>query len=320
VKSSASCDDGYIDCDHLLQKNRKPRGAEKDVERRESVPLVSKSTSECVENSVEVIDDGEAPMTYRGLSRSCSVGSQLSAAASSMVHEESFNDLSSDTNNDYLPMSQIAAATKYDSSRTVSAAAERGSVEKLPATVPFPHDDDDDDAPASSVSESIRLLSSRLSQSATVSPSMMSASFRNTRDDDGYLLFRPTSVTSTVGDQDSGGSLERLGPPPEIPTPAADYIIPLLPPKQHTSGGLRANSMMSSTRPRIIDRRRGSADSWAAPPGTSGPAVPPRENRDLALAGISTRPANEQRASRKPNLTVDAVASANISYTGELLS
>ena len=63
-------------------------------------------------------------------------------------------------------------------------------------------------------------------------------------------------------------------------------------------------------------RGRGSVES-------SGPAVPVRENRGSNLAGISTpsvaissRPAAQRLASRKPNLTVDAVASANTVNSG----
>jgi len=311
-----ACDDGYIDCGPLVALKQNPPDSRKNIGRRESAPLLSKTSVACVPNSVEDLTDGASPGIYQCMSFSGSVGSQLSAAGSSMAHEESFNDLSMEigsSHGEYLPMSRITIPKDDSSASTQSAKC--GSVETCPLLGTFPRDN----VAPSSVSESINLSSLRATQSATVAPSLTSASCRNSRDEDGYLLFQPTVLASAGGDQNSGGSLERLGPPPEIPTSSADYIIPRLPPKQHKTAGLRANSLLLSSRPPIIDRRRGSADNWAAASGGSGPAVPSRENRDPTLAGFSTRPTAERRASRKPNLTVDALASANIACTGEFV-
>jgi len=318
VKSSASCDDGYIDCGPLLA-NRRPPEARPSTTRRESAPLLTKSNSACVQNSDEDLADVVPPTMYRCLSRSCSIGSQLSAAASSTIHEESFNDLTleaASSHGEYLPMSRLTGRKDDDPvpvSSIAQSAKRSGSKKSPPMTGPFPRNS------VAAGAESVNLSSLRTPQSTAIA----SASYRNARDEEGYLLFHPTVGTSSADDRNFEGSLERLGPPPEVPTTtSADYIIPMLPPKQNT----RANSMLSNSRPRIVDRRRGSSDNWGTVSGTMGPAVPSRENRDLTLssistgsAGISARPASERRASRKPNLTVDAVASANTAYSGELL-
>lgn len=313
VQSPVACDDGYIDCRLLgVSRRSSPDVGKKTAERRESEPLLGKSTMPCMENSEEDLTDGAAVTMYRCLSRSCSVGSQLSAAASSTLHEESINDLTleaSSPNNEYLPMSRITVPE--DDAPMAASAAEHGSSEKSPLLGTFCRGE----VAEVSVSKSLSPSSSRATNPAAVPPSV---SYRNTKDEDGYLLFHPTTVSSASNDQGSGGSLERLGPPPEIPTSAAtaDYIVPVLPPKTRTSAGLRTHSLLLNNRPRLADRR-GSADAWCA---TSSPA---RENPDMTLASISTassgishRPASERRASRKPNLTVDAAASADV---GELL-
>jgi len=197
------------------------------------------------------------------------------------------------------------------SSVSRQSAADRGTSENSPLlSAPTP----------ASVSHQSLGLTSRASDSAMVVPSSGSARYHSGRDESGYLLFRPTGFAAT-GD---GGSLERLGPPPEIPTSAADYIMPALPPKQRPKSGQRANSLLLSGRPQIPARRRGSADSWGAAPTSLGPAVPPRENRDSSgisapSAGIPVRSATERRRPRKPTLTVDAIASANSICTGEQL-
>ena len=252
-------------------------------------------------------DGGAVTVMYRCLSRSFSVGSQLSAAAASTIHEESCSDLTVDANNsrsDYLPMSRISVVREDSNGPVVGPPP---AAQGISETSPLLSARSDVSPKPGSVSQS-SALSSRASDSAMVVPSSMSASYRNARDESGYLLFRPSD----------GGSLERLGPPPQIPTSAADYIIPRLPPKQHVSSGQRANSLLLGCRPHVAARRRGSADSWGV--ASSGPAVPPRENRDSASAGISSRPTPERRGPRKPNLTVDAVASANSVYTGERLT
>jgi len=302
----------------MASSHRKPADSGKSTERRESAPLLSKSATTCVESSVEDLTDGVPPVMYRCLSRSCSIGSQLSAAASSTIHEESINDLTLEAGNshgEYLPMSRLSIP-KDDSSVAVPATTPSVKCvgnEKSPL-IAFSHSD----AAANYVSPSSARFSGSITHPATVPPPPVNAR----DDDDGYLHFRSIPATSSSDDQNSGGSLERLGPPPAIPTSATDYIMPLLPPKQHTSSGLRAQSLLLSSKPSIVDRRRGSADSRGV---VSGSAVPLRENRDLSSvgsstvsAGFSARHATERRASRKPNLTVDAVASANVVYTGEL--
>ena len=310
MKSSASCDDGYIDCGPLLS-NRRPADARPSTARRESAPLLTKSTSACVQNSDDDLADVVPPTMYRCLSRSCSIGSQLSAAAST-IHEESFSDLTleaANSHSEYLPMSRLTV--RDDNPTPVSSAtqsAKRGGSKKSPPIF-VPRKD------VAAGSESVSLSSFRTTQPTAVP----SASYRSARDDQGYLLFQPTGIVSPADDQNLGGSLERLGPPPEVPTTSsADYITPQLPPKQHTTSGMRTHSLLLNSKPQIVGRRRGSADSWGAVSGTTGPAVPLRENRDSTLSSISARPATERRGSRKPNLTVDAVASANIAYSGEL--
>ena len=287
------------------------------TERRESAPLLAKPAAACVnENSVEDLTNTVPPSMYGCLSRSCSIGSQLSAAAST-IHEESFHDLSLDgagsNHGEYLPMSRLRASKDETSETTKCSASEETPL--IGATSRR------DDATANYIFPSSALLAD-----STVPPPSASAGYRDSRDDDdGYLHFRSIPATPSSDEQNSGGSLERLGPPPEIPTSAAaDYIVPLLPPKQHASSELRANSLLLSGRPRIVERRRGSADSRGAASASSWPAVPSRENRDLSSIGISAvsvcfsvRPAVERRVPHKPNLTVDAVASANFVYTGE---
>ena len=322
---STACDDGYIDCGALSSSSRKPSQSA----RHESVPLLSKSSSVGEDTSVEDLSDGTVPSAmYRCLSRSFSVGSQLSAAAASTIHEESFSDLNLDetgnARNEYLPMSRISSAIKDEGSGTAAAAVSRqsaahGSSEKSPL---LSIRGDVDQKPICAASQSLHLSSGPACDYAAIVPSSVTASYRSPRDESGYLLFRPTNMAPAA----DGGSLERLGPPPEIPTSAAaDYIIPTLPPKQHASSAQRVSSLLLSCRPpHIAARRRGSADSWGgATSASSGPAVPPRENRDSAsagistpLAGISSRPSTERRA-WKPNLTVNAIASANSVYTGE---
>jgi len=438
-KSSASCDDGYIDCRSLAtataanlgktsvesRKNATDRretvppqechhrktsteSGKNVVERRESEPLLSQSASGHTENAAEdLADHGVEDLTddhgvvvpagamYRCLSRSCSIGSQLSAAASSTLHEESFSDLTLDTagtspSADYLPMSRIGVPSKDDVSSDVgkdggSVVAPTGAKSKFaasddeklpliagtrlsrgdaaanyvlpsaaqfstnPATVRQPavsegyqnartaNDDATNDSPSIDSAHSaaagnyVLPSSGRLATNPTsVRPLPASAGYRSTRQhndvDDGYLQFRSIPATPPSDDDDdrnSLGSLERLGPPPEIPTlsAAADYIVPVLPPKPSTSSGLRANSLLLSSKPTVINRRRGSADSH--PSTAIGPLREnTRDSPSLAglsnpSAGLSARPASERRASRKPNLTVDAVASANIAYTGE---
>lgn len=321
-KSSASCDDGYIDCGPLATSTRKSCDSRPSTEKRESAPLLSKAGAACVENTVENLvedpADGLPPAMYHCLSRSCSIGSQLSAAASSTIHEESFHDLSPEPVNsypEYLPMCRLGVQ-KDDGCVpvpvTTAPSASRCSDEKSPLIGgAFSRGD----ASGNYVLPNSGPFSVHLD---SVPPP---SGHRNTANNDGYLAFRAIPVTSVGDDQNFGGSLERLGPPPEVPTNSPDCIIPLLPPKQHTSSGLRANSLLLSSKPRIIDRRRSSADSRGS---VSGPAVPLRENREsssasisTASAGFSARPATERRASRKPNLTVDAVASANFVYSGE---
>jgi len=331
------CDDGYIDCSALASSRRKPSQSE----RNETVPLMSKPSATCEDTSIEDLSDGAVATIYQCMSRSFSVGSQLSAAASSTIHEESLSDLTLDaaaSHNEYLPMSRISAAKDIRSVARDNVAGDNGSVAKddrcvakdngIAAAVsrhsasrggsetsPLLSAHRDVDPKPGSVSPRSGLSPSHASDSAMVVPSSMSAVYRNARDESGYLLFRPTGVTPTS----DGGSLERLGPPPEVPTSAADYIMPALPPKQRPSSGQRANSLLLSGRPHVAPRRRGSADSWGPASASSGPAVPPRENRDISTpaAGIPSRPASERRATRKPNLTVDAIASANNVYTGE---
>ena len=215
---------------------------------------------------------------------------------------------SAPTDSEELPL--VPGRTDVSSVSRQSAAA-RGTSENSPLlSAPTP----------ASVSHQSLGLTSRASDSAMVVPSSGSARYHSGRDESGYLLFRPTGFAAT-GD---GGSLERLGPPPEIPTSAADYIMPALPPKQRPKSGQRANSLLLSGRPQIPARRRGSADSWGAAPTSLGLAVPPRENRDspgisAPSAGIPVRSATERRRPRKPTLTVDAIASANSICTGEQL-
>ena len=313
AQPSASCDDGYIDCTALSSSSRKPS---QSATHREHAPLLSKSSTVSSDTSVEDLTDVAVPsMMYQCLSRSFSVGSQLSAAAStSIIHEESFSDdLTLDdardsSRNEYLPMSRISSAAKdkdYNNGVVRKSSACSNS-EKSPLL----SGRSDVDPKPSSVS---RGPPTPVCDYASVVPSSVSASYQSARDESGYLMFRPTTT--------DGGSLERLGPPPEVPTSAgADYVIPALPPKQHPPGQ-RANSLLLSGRPpHMMARRRGSADSWGAVPAGSGPAVPPRDlasaGINMPLASMSNRPTAERRA-RKPNLTVNAVASANSVNTGE---
>jgi len=312
-KSSVVCDDGYIDCGPLVSSRRKTS----DSEQHETSPLLPKSLSTSEHASVDDLTDGAAPMMYRCLSRSFSVSSQLSAAASSTIHEESCNNLHL-AENEYLPMSGTSTV-KTEGSIPASAVSSQ-LIQQPSATDKFlgrtlPSSDVSPKLAASSVSRRSS-LSSQDTDSATVVPSVMSASYRNARDESGYLLFQPTGVASTT----DGGSLERLGPPPEIPAvSASDYITPRLPPRQHAAGQ-RTHSLMLNSRPRAPPtRRRGSADGWSSTPGSLGPTVPPRDNRNSASSGVPVRPASERQASRKPNLTVDAVGSASRSLAGEFV-
>ena len=326
MKSLAACDDGYIDCGPLALSSRKSQNTPSNAERRrESVPLLSKSAARCGgRTSVEDLGGGAPPATmYRCWSRSGSIGSQLSAAASSTaIHKDSLTDLAvlgaCNPQNDYLPMSPVGAPKRSNSAVSAgtlaSQSSKQGNVKKSPADA-FSRGRVCPKSAENFVSQSSGNSTPSAVQSVSIVPSSMTASYRNVREEPGYLLFQPTGAVSTNDDQNSGDSLERLGPPPEIPTAAAvDYMVPL--PKQHTSGGMRANSMQLTSKPHIVPRRRGSVES-------SGPAVPLRENRGSTLAGISkpsvaisSRPAAQRLASRKPNLTVDAVASANTVNSG----
>ena len=265
-----------------------------EATRGEKSPLLSgRSDAGMVsEPSVDAATRGQKMLPLTGNSNATTVTQQHSTATDS---EES-------------PL--VPGRTDVSSVSRQSAAA-RGTSENSPLlSAPSP----------ASVSHQSLGLTSRASDSAMVVPSSGSARYHSGRDESGYLLFRPTGFAAT-GD---GGSLEQLGPPPEIPTSAADYIMPALPPKQRPKSGQRANSLLLSGRPQIPARRRGSADSWGAAPTSLGPAVPPRENRDSSCisapsAGIPVRSATERRRPRKPTLTVDAIASANSICPGEQL-
>lgn len=425
-QSSVSCDDGYVDCGPLAatvttanrgseipttesQKNSTdrpktlpPESHHRKIstesrnnniaERRESEPLLSKSASGHVENSMEdftshgvvedIADDYRvvvpAGTVYQCLSRSCSIGSQLSAAASSTIHEESFSDLTLETagtspHADYLPMSRVSLPSKDDvinkdgsfivaSSTTTKSTA--SNEEKLPlvAGTRFYHGDASSNyvSPslsrfsanpssikcASSSEEKLPLVAGAVPHSdatanyvlpsatrfssnpTTVRPLPMSAGCGNTRQrsdvDDGYLQFRSIPATPPSDDDDDCiGSLERLGPPPEVPMSSvaqSDYIVPVRPPKQNPSPGQRTNSQLLGGIPAtIVDRRRGSADSRLSGPLQENPHISPSlAGFSGASASLSKRPASERRAVRpKPNLTVDTVASANLVHMGE---
>jgi len=279
-----------------LLSGPEPNSASRQSEamRGEKSPLLSgRSDAGMVsEPSVDAATRGQKMLPLTGNSNATTVTQQHSTATDS---EES-------------PL--VPGHTDVSSVSRQSAAA-RGTSENSPLlSAPTP----------ASISHQSLGLTSRASDSAMVVPSSGSARYHSGRDESGYLLFRPTGFAAT-GD---GGSLEQLGPPPEIPTSAADYIMPALPPKQRPKSGQRANSLLLSGRPQIPARRRGSADSWGAAPTSLGPAVPPRENRDSSgisapSAGIPVRSATERRRPRKPTLTVDAIASANSICTGEQL-
>jgi len=126
--TTTSSDVDYIDCGPLLSSCRKPPPLPPDVgstsTAHERAPLLSKSAAVVQNNSsVEDLspDGSHRPVMYRCLSRSCSIGSQLSAAASSPVHDEYVSDLALDvascgsSHGEYVPMSRIATAQRDDS-------------------------------------------------------------------------------------------------------------------------------------------------------------------------------------------------------------